>query len=115
MPAIVLTDKYVDDLFQLLVSQDQFVSRVWDLLMSLPTDPNLLAGLRDLTAFKPTDVSAKPLHWSKWLQPSNTFRLLYALQVISALISEETTDDMPTVRTVFGSVFFFFKPCFAWG
>eukprot|EP01087_Luapelamoeba_hula_P004813 TRINITY_DN1477_c2_g1_i2.p1 TRINITY_DN1477_c2_g1~~TRINITY_DN1477_c2_g1_i2.p1 ORF type:complete len:2138 (-),score=282.67 TRINITY_DN1477_c2_g1_i2:109-6522(-) len=84
-PSTILSaQQYFEQLFELL-NLDAFTAQMaWDLLMCLPTNSKLLQELR---TFQSATYSA-PV-WSELLNPSSTFKLLYALQIVESEVTNE--------------------------
>eukprot|EP01103_Thecamoeba_quadrilineata_P011019 TRINITY_DN2539_c0_g1_i2.p1 TRINITY_DN2539_c0_g1~~TRINITY_DN2539_c0_g1_i2.p1 ORF type:complete len:2405 (-),score=378.30 TRINITY_DN2539_c0_g1_i2:956-7465(-) len=80
--AILSSPRYFHQLFQLLNLHEGISQKIWDLLMLLPTNNQLLEELRTLK----TDVN-----WNELLDPVATFKLLYSLQIVDFLM--QTTDE----------------------
>jgi len=90
---LVATAANFDALFRLLALEDEVSSRTWQLLMNLPTDSRMVDGLHAI-ADAPLDNgemqdgsgAAVPTNWQALLDPTSSFKLLYALQVVDMLI-----------------------------
>ena len=73
--------EYFDLLVRLLDLGGNTMERVWALLGSLPTQQHVLDGLSSLTS-----ITEEGDGWEGLLDPSSTFRLLYALEVVTAQV-----------------------------
>jgi ubiquitin C-terminal hydrolase len=73
-----------DSLFGLLtLSEERLSARAWQLLMMLPTNRGMRAGLAALPAL------SQPPDWSRLLHDGPcAFKLLYSLQIVDALLQE---------------------------
>ncbi|XP_052272263.1 ubiquitin carboxyl-terminal hydrolase 34-like isoform X3 [Dreissena polymorpha] len=58
--------------------------KVWELLMVLPTNPDVLVGFRSITHTQETCASQIP-DWKKLLDPHSPHRLMYSLQIVEGL------------------------------
>ena len=78
---ISLSEDYFELLFQMLSLGGDTMHRVWNLLMRLPTNPTVLDAISSLSAIDDDNAG-----WETLLDPTSTFRLLYALQITEAFM-----------------------------
>ena len=78
--------EYFNRLFSLLSKEDTIASEVWELLLSLPTNEQLYNQLKN-------GPSSKSLEWSKLLDRSCIYKLLYILQIIDSLIQNPSNNN----------------------
>ena len=86
------TPENFDRLFMLLNLEEHIAQQAWDLILFLPTNERLRHALQDTTQ--------ATVDWNAILPPRNTFRLLYALQIVDSMLdaSEATPEvlcDLP--------------------
>eukprot|EP00478_Filoreta_tenera_P000214 GABV01000214.1.p1 GENE.GABV01000214.1~~GABV01000214.1.p1 ORF type:complete len:235 (-),score=98.98 GABV01000214.1:355-1059(-) len=78
---------YFNTLFRALQFDDKDVNQqVWALLMHLPTNPAMKAALLKL------DDIVTLEDWNKVIDPTNVYKLMYALQVVEVLAQSEAPE-----------------------
>ncbi|CAF4267712.1 unnamed protein product [Rotaria sp. Silwood2] len=106
MPMMILL-KYIDQFFSILAQLQNFietssehaearlaVSRLWEILLLIPTHSGIFQNLSQLNEFIDNDDNTE--QWANCLQRSDPFRLTYSLQIIDMLIRR-----MPTYKDIF--------------
>ncbi len=106
MPMMLLL-KYIEQFFSILAHLQIFietssehaearlvVSRLWEILLLIPTHSGILQKLSQLNEFNDNDHNTE--QWATYLQRSDPFRLTYSLQIIDMLIRR-----MPTYKDMF--------------
>lgn len=96
----MLSTTYFDDLFRLLSLETlpgaaSVVERAWGMVMLAPMNPRMVARVAALGGAD--NVPVAPEAWDEVLDARTSFRLLYALNVLSALLR---TEDSATVAGV---------------
>jgi len=74
--------------------------RVWDILMLLPTNPNLYQGFTDLDG-----MNGNSLH--SLLDPASPQKLIYSLYIVEALVK-----SIPAKKDVSGKSYQFPEICY---
>lgn len=106
MPMMLLL-KYLDQFFSILAQLQTFietstdhvearlvVSRLWDILLCIPTHTGILQKLAQLTDMNENEPNTE--QWAAYLQRSDPFRLTYSLQIIDMLLRR-----VPTYKETF--------------
>jgi hypothetical protein len=106
MPMMLLL-KYIEQFFSILAQLQIFietssehaearlvVSRLWEILLFIPTHSGILQKLSQLNEFHDHENNTE--QWATYLQRSDPFRLTYSLQIIDMLIRR-----MPTYKDMF--------------
>jgi hypothetical protein len=92
----ILSSHYFSDLFELLSLTGNLSVAVWNLLMQLPTNQQILDSLKSLSSDNA---------WKALLDPDNTYKLFYSLQIVDGLLNEPnataTTADESQWRSRF--------------
>ncbi|CAF4119969.1 unnamed protein product, partial [Rotaria sp. Silwood1] len=70
------------------------VSRLWDILLLIPTHSGIFQNLSQLSEFNDNEDNTE--QWANCLQRSDPFRLTYSLQIIDMLIRRT-----PTYKDIF--------------
>ena len=103
LPSTVLSQQqYFHQLFDLLTFNETIGKKVWDLLMLLPTNRQMLEELSELSTHPATPygttngVEAAVVKWEEILDPSSTFKLLYSLQIVDSLLLPNMTYVCPS-------------------
>ncbi len=102
LPSSILSQQqYFHQFFDLLRSDNESIGKkVWDLLMLLPTNKEMLDALSTLAAHPTPNGSLTPqangngteaVHWDEILDASSTFKLLYSLQIVESLLLPDMT------------------------
>lgn len=95
MPRHILSSEpaYFGLLFRALaLGDDEVTSQVWTLLQRLPTNPELYHALSTLDFARlqqpqpKSQPQSQPVDWNATLDSSSEFKLLYALQIVEALM-----------------------------
>lgn len=95
--AILSQQQYFHQLFDLLTFNESIGKRVWDLLMLLPTNNQMLEELSDLTTHASSAQNGTPngaettVKWDDLLDSTSTFKLLYSLQIVDSLLIPNIT------------------------
>ncbi|CAF3022682.1 unnamed protein product [Rotaria sp. Silwood2] len=108
MPMMLLL-KYIEQFFSILAQLQNYieissehaearlaVSRLWEILLLIPTHSGILQNLAQLNEFNENDDNTE--QWTNCLQRSDPFRLTYSLQIIDMLIRR-----MPAYKDIFVS------------
>jgi hypothetical protein len=99
LPSTILSQQqYFHQLFDLLTFNETIGKKVWDLLMLLPTNRQMLEELSELSthpapysATNSNGVEGGAVRWEEILDPSSTFKLLYSLQIVDSLLLPNMT------------------------
>ncbi|CAF4241140.1 unnamed protein product [Rotaria socialis] len=108
MPMMLLL-KYIEQFFSILAQLQNFietssehaearlaVSRLWEILLLIPTHSGIFQNLSQLNEFKENENNT--VQWANCLKRSDPFRLTYSLQIIDMLIRR-----MPAYKDIFVS------------
>ena len=79
--ALLAKEENFSQLFNLLRLPSGFASKVWELLMALPTNASLLSSIQDF--FHADDPMSE---LTSLLDPASTFQLFYTLQIVEMLL-----------------------------
>ncbi|KAJ3124327.1 hypothetical protein HK098_001204 [Nowakowskiella sp. JEL0407] len=84
---ILNSSKYFDMLFLMLELEEKYSSKIWELVLQLPTSEWMRNTLKNL------DAGSSKL-WQSWLDTkSSPYRLLYTLQIIAHLLVQDEENN----------------------
>jgi len=106
---LLSTEPYFSLFFNVLLvassqNNNDLAKQVWDLLMELPHNRELMNGLDSIRAADATmqgiegtpDAAGTAPDWNVLLDPTNSFKLFYSLQIVESLLRPR---DGPTATT----------------
>jgi ubiquitin C-terminal hydrolase len=106
--SLLSTEPYFSLFFNVLLlassqHKEELAQQVWSLLMDLPHNRELMTGLESITAHAESSEEGQvegqvrmPIDWNVLLDPTNSFKLFYSLQIVESLLRPR---DGPTEAT----------------
>ena len=97
-PNLILSDPvHFNQLFELLIINEEIALKVWDLLMLLPTNDEMMNKLKN------SSQSSSQTQWNQIIDVNSLFKLLYTLQIIDSMTQIDPSSSSSSFPSSTGS------------